>query len=98
MDNPQASCWSIGALVEFERESALREYSDQLPGTRTLDELLALHIIKIEQQLVHRSGGRMAIWTRVIGKRRGYDISRWEEYTTKLGGENLTSHYGRWFD
>lgn len=78
--------WSVGVLIENEREIALNEFNNELPGTRTVEECMALHIAKIEQNVVHRPGGRVAVHTLVVGRRHGYDVQRWQQYTTLPGG------------
>lgn len=84
--------WTVGTLLDHEREMALREYGDALAGHRTLDELMALHVRKIVQTVTHRPGGRVAVHTEVLGRRHGDDVQRWQEYVPMPSGAKDDTH------
>ncbi len=84
-------CESVGEIIEVERWAALESFQEDLPGHRTLDELLALHVRQVVQTITHRPGGRTEVHTLVVGQRPGNDVQRFGVFYAR-GGRFTEGH------
>lgn len=76
----EPTLWSLGTLVEFERDRAVEELRDDLPGRPTLEEVWAHHIRRIDQQVLSRPAGSVQITTNVQATKRYRDLTRFTRY------------------
>lgn len=93
----QRTSWSVGVLVEAERELALKEFTAEHPEKLTPELALAWHVRQIDQVITHKPGGLVLIHTHVMGKRKVDDLQRFEQYATIPSGHGRRDHHPQLF-
>lgn len=86
MEGIEKPSWTIGTLVEHERDVTLNIFRRENHIMATPDEIIALHVRRIVQTITHERGGRISVHTEVIGQKMQNDVQRFTRFN-RIGSD-----------